>query len=119
LYTYADSFWIYMEQRAVIYFFMFKGQKSMVIYTEFELVYHLEVLALLTVEKWRRRFHQGRRGLFDDLRSGRHVTSDTSGRVALCLKKGRLVHARCFVATSGLERRGACGSFMACWFEEL
>jgi hypothetical protein len=101
-----------MEQRAVIHFFTFKGLKARAIHTELESVSGPEAFALLTVKKWRRAFHQGRTDLFDDLRWERPLANGLAGQLALCLKKGCSVRARCFVATSGLERRSGYRSFM-------
>jgi transposase len=65
-----------MEQRAVIRFFTLKGLKAKAIHAELESVYGGEALALPTVKKWRKRFQEGRRDLFDDPRSGRPLTCD-------------------------------------------
>jgi hypothetical protein len=60
----------------MIRFFRFKGLKAKYIHTERESVYHPEALALPTVKKCPAHFQQGGMGLSDDLRSGRHMTSD-------------------------------------------
>jgi transposase len=65
-----------MEQRAVIHFFTPKSLKAKAIHAELESVYECEALTLPTVKKWRRRFQEGRRDLFDDSRSGRPLTYD-------------------------------------------
>jgi transposase len=65
-----------MEQRALIRFFTLKGLKAKEIRAELELVYGPEALALLTVKKWRKRFHEGRTDLIDNRRPGRPVTHD-------------------------------------------
>jgi hypothetical protein len=58
-----------MERPAVIRFLMLKKLKARGIHTELELVYGPEVLALPTVKKPRRRFHQRRTDMFNDLLS--------------------------------------------------
>jgi hypothetical protein len=60
----------------VIRFFTLKGLKARGIHTELESVYGPEALALLTVKKWRGRFHQGRTDLLDDPMSGMPLTND-------------------------------------------
>jgi transposase len=57
-----------MEQRAVIRFFTLKGLKARDIQAELKSVYGPEALALSTVKKWRKRFHEGRTDLIDDPR---------------------------------------------------
>jgi transposase len=95
----------------VIRFCELKGLKTRAIRTDFESVYGPEALALATVKKWQRRFHHERVNLLDDPRFGRFLTKDLVGQWTLCLKKGRSVRVRCFVTTSGLERRRACENF--------
>jgi transposase len=72
---YADSFRIYVEQRAVIHLFTLKRLRARAIHTELESV--TEALAVPTVKKWRRRVQQGRADLLDDPRSGRPLTNET------------------------------------------
>jgi hypothetical protein len=108
-----------MEQGALVYFFTLNALKARAIHTELEWVYGPESLALPTVKKWLRPFRQGRTNLFDDPRFGKPSTNDLGKQSALCLKKGRSVRARCFLTTSGLERRLAFRSFMTYWFGEI
>jgi hypothetical protein len=54
-----------MKQRAMIRLFTLKGLKAREIHIKLESVDGPEAFALLTVKKWRRRFHQGRMDLFD------------------------------------------------------
>jgi transposase len=63
-----------MEQRPVIRFLTLKGLKLKAIFAELESVYGDAALALATVKKWRKRFHEGRTDLFGDCRSGRALT---------------------------------------------
>jgi hypothetical protein len=83
----TDSFRIYPEQQAMIYFFTLKGLKSRVIHTELESSCGSELLALPTVKKWRRHFHQGRTDLFDDPKSERPVTNELAGAIRSILEK--------------------------------
>jgi hypothetical protein len=71
----------------VIRFFTLKGLKARVIYTKLESVSGPEALTLLTVQKWRRRFYQGRMDLFDDPRSERPLTEDCAGAVGSILEE--------------------------------
>jgi hypothetical protein len=57
----ADSFGIYMKQGTEIHFFTLRELKTRATHTELKSVYGPEALALPTVKKWRRRFHQEER----------------------------------------------------------
>jgi transposase len=76
-----------MEQRAVVRFYTLKGVKSKKICMKLTAVYGTESLALATVKKWRLRFSQGRRDLFDDPRSGRPLTHDLSQAISSMLEE--------------------------------
>jgi hypothetical protein len=65
-----------MGQPAVIRSFILKGLKARVVHTELESVDSPEALALATVTKWPRRFHQVRTDLFDDHKTRRPLTTD-------------------------------------------
>jgi hypothetical protein len=84
-----------MEQREVIFFFTLKGMKARAIHTEPESGYGPEVLALPTLKRWRRRFHQGRTDLFDDPRSGRLLTNDLAGVIDFMLEEKQFRSGRC------------------------
>jgi hypothetical protein len=90
---------------------MLKRLKARAIHTELEPADDAEAFALPTVKRWRRDFHQRRTDLFDDPIFGRLLRNDVAKAIDSSLKKGRSVRARCFVATSGLERRRVCESF--------
>jgi hypothetical protein len=100
-----------MDHRVMVRFFAFTELEARAIHIEVESVHDPEALALPTMKKWWRPFHQGRRDLSDDSRSGWPLTNDLAGQLELCLKKGRSVCARFFIATSRLERGRACESF--------
>jgi hypothetical protein len=93
-----------MEQRAVIRFFMLTWLKAREFHTEFELVYGPEAFALPIVKNWRRRFHQGKTDLFDNLRPGMPLMNDLAGGIGSTLEESRSLRAKSFVATSGLEK---------------
>jgi hypothetical protein len=40
-------------------------------------------------------------------------------QLAPCLQKSHWVRAKCFIAISGLEKRGASGSFVTSWFQGI
>jgi hypothetical protein len=86
IYTDAESVGIYMEQWALIYLFAFKGLKARTIHIEFESAYGLETLALPTVKKWRRRFHQGGTDLADNPRSKRSLANHLAGAISFMLE---------------------------------
>jgi hypothetical protein len=65
-----------MELRAVVRFFTAKKLFARGIRAELEGVDGYEALCLSAVEKWRRRFANGRITLEDDPRSGRPPQSD-------------------------------------------
>jgi hypothetical protein len=76
-----------MKQRRLVCFFKFKRLKARVIHTELESVYGQEALALQTVKKWQRRFHQGRTDLFGDPKPGIPLTNDFARAIGPLLKE--------------------------------
>jgi hypothetical protein len=96
---FANSFTISLEWRVIIRFFTLKRVKARAIHTELDSVHSPEALVLSTVRKCRRRLHQRRTNLFDDLRSGSSLTNDIAGAIHVILEERPSVRARYFVAT--------------------
>jgi hypothetical protein len=79
-----------MEQRAVIRFLALKGLCASAIAAELKSVYDPEALALSTVEKWRKRFGEGKTSRYDDPGCGRlqTITNDLAEAISSMLKEG-------------------------------
>jgi hypothetical protein len=81
------TFGIFMEQRAVIRFFILKGLRACAIAAELKSVHETEAPVFSTMKKWRKRFAEGRTSLYDDPRCRRSLTNDFSGAISAMLKE--------------------------------
>jgi hypothetical protein len=115
----CGSFRIYMEERAVIRFFMLKGLKTRVTHAKLESVYDPEVLALPTMKKWQGLPPQGRTDLFDSPKSGRPLTNDRAGAIGPMLEERPFSSCKVPCPPSGSESEVLAAPSQQPWLEKI